>query len=93
MVLEGKLVEPWLTELQRAWKQTREEHREHTLTIDLENVTVIGEQAQNLLVEMMNQGAQFICCGVLTKHVVRQVARRCRPRAEVVTAEAQPNVE
>ncbi len=78
LVLEGKLVEPWVTELKRAWHDAREPHQGRKLIIDLGGVTVISQQAENVLFEMMSQGTQFVCGGVLTKHVLRQLARRCK---------------
>jgi len=78
LVLEGKLVEPWVTELKRTWDDAREPHQGRKLVIDLGGVTVISQQAENVLFEMMSQGTQFVCGGVLTKHVLRQLARRCK---------------
>jgi hypothetical protein len=40
----------------------------------------ISQEAENTLLEMMNEGATFRCRGVLTKHVVQQLARRQKER-------------
>ncbi len=78
LVLEGKLIAPWTAELQSAWKSAGEELRGRRLVIDLTNVTVIGPDGENTLFELMSNGARFSCGGVLTKHVLKRLARRCR---------------
>jgi hypothetical protein len=48
------------------------------LVVDLTDVTVIGCEAENTLSELIQQGAKFSCGGVLIKHVLKQLTRRCR---------------
>lgn len=78
LVLEGKLIAPWTSELESAWKGAGEDLRGRRLVIDLTNVTVIGADGENTLFELMRNGARFSCGGILTKHVLRRLARRCR---------------
>jgi anti-anti-sigma regulatory factor len=78
LVLEGKLVAPWTGELQSAWKSAAQELQGRKLVIDLTNITVIGQDGENMLFELMKDGARFSCGGVLTKHVVKRLSRRCR---------------
>ena len=78
LVLEGKLIAPWTGELQSAWKSAGQELQGRKLVIDLTNVTVIGQDGENMLFELMKDGARFSCGDVLTKHVVKRLARRCR---------------
>lgn len=78
LVLEGKLVEPWITEFKKAWLEVSQSLGGKELVVDLANVTVIGEQGECALFEVMRQGAQFNCNGILTKHVLHQLARKCR---------------
>ena len=78
LVLEGKLIPPWTTEVENAWKRAREQLEDRKLIIDLTNVTLISQDGQNTLLKLMGDGAKFSCGDVLTKHVVRQLARRWR---------------
>jgi hypothetical protein len=78
LVLEGKLIALWTTDLQRVWRNAGDDLQGRKLVIDLSNVTVISQDGQNALLELMSDGAKFSCGGVLTKHVLRQLARRCR---------------
>ncbi len=78
LVLEGKLVEPWVTELKKAWQEGNQSLNGHQLVIDLCNVTIISPQAEMILLEMKREGAQFVCDGILNKHLVRQIERKCK---------------
>jgi anti-anti-sigma regulatory factor len=78
LVLEGKLVPPWTAEVENAWKRAGEQLEGRKLIIDLTNVTLISSDGENTLYRLMQDGAQFACGDVLTKHVLKQLARRCR---------------
>jgi anti-anti-sigma regulatory factor len=78
LVLEGKLVRPWTSEVENAWKGAAENLQGRRLVVDLTNVTHIGDDGEGTLFKLMREGAQFSCRGVLTKHVLKQLARKCR---------------
>jgi hypothetical protein len=82
LVVEGKLTDPWVGELRRSWQSAGEGLQGRKLVIDLKNATVISREGENELLEMMKEGAKFSCCGVLTRYVMKQLAHRCRGRAE-----------
>ena len=81
LVLEGKLIAPWTTEVESAWRNAGEQLQGRKLVIDLRNVTLISADGEDTLSQLMKDGAKFSCADVLTKHVLRQLARRnrCRP--------------
>ena len=76
LVLEGKLIAPWVGELRTAWKTANEEMERRTLVVDLRNITFISQEGEKALSELMTAGAKFRCSGVLTKHVLKQLARK-----------------
>ena len=78
LVLEGKLVAPWTEEVETAWRHAQKHLEGRKLIVDLSNVTLIGRDGENTLLNLMRDGAKFRGCGVLTKHMLRQLARRCR---------------
>jgi anti-anti-sigma regulatory factor len=78
LVLEGKLVEPWVGEFREVYRKAIATLAGRKLVIDLTDVTVIGCEAESVLSELMQQGAKFSCGGVLIKHVLKRLARRCR---------------
>jgi hypothetical protein len=77
LVLEGTLVSPWTAEVQSAWENAGEGLDGRKLIVDLTNVTLINSDGEKTLSELMRDGAKFSCSGVLTKHVLKQLARRC----------------
>jgi hypothetical protein len=76
LVLEGKLIAPWIAELRSAWKAANGEIEGRVLVVDLENITLLSQEGENALLELMSEGAKFRCRGVLTKHVIQQLRRR-----------------
>jgi hypothetical protein len=81
LILEGKLISPWTAEVASAWRSATEQLEGRKLVIDLGNVTLISPDGENTLFELMRDGAKFTCGGVFTRHVLRQLARRCRRKA------------
>jgi hypothetical protein len=80
LLVEGKLVPPWTAELERVSHEASRELQGRKLTVDLSNVTVISPEGENTLFELMTDGARFSCGGVLTKYVLKRLARRSRGR-------------
>src|SRR6267154_2028426 len=78
LVLEGRLVAPWVAELRTAWRRAKADCDGRELVIDMENVMVVSQEAENTLMQMMNEGARFRSSGVLTRHVLQQLKRRCK---------------
>ncbi len=77
LVLEGKLVRPWTAEVESTWRRAGEHLRGRKLVIDLTNVTLISQDGENILLRLMRDGAEFLCRDVFTKHLLRNLARRC----------------
>jgi len=83
LVVEGQLVSPWTAEVESAWRNAAEQLEGRKLIIDLTNVTLISRDGENTLFRLMRDGAKFSCRGVLIKHMLKQLARRCRCKPEV----------
>jgi len=77
-MVEGKLVQPYIEELRAAWQRAGDDLQGRKLIIDLSSATVIGHEGKDALLELMKEGAKFSCEGILTKYVLKQLARRCR---------------
>jgi len=78
LVMEGKLASPWTAEVESAWRTAGQQLQGRKLIVDLTNVTHISRDGENILFRLMRDGAKFSCGDVLTKHVLRKLARRCR---------------
>ena len=82
LVLEGQLIDPWISELERSWNEARMSIRSRSVVVDLRDVTTISQHGENVLFRMMAEGVEFNCCrGVLTKHVLMQLKQRCKAQS------------
>lgn len=80
LVLEGKLVEPWVTELRRTWEDVRKGLEGRRLVIDLRSVTAVSKEGEDALSMMMSDGAEFDCCGVLNRYVIHRLLRTSKAK-------------
>ncbi len=78
LIVEGKLIAPWSDELKTACDRARADLDGRELVIELTNLTAINQQGENALIALMSEGVKFRGCGVFTKQVLRQLARRTR---------------
>ena len=78
LVVEGKLSEPWVGELRTACRNASRDLDGRKLVIDVSRLTVISREGEDTIFDLMKEGAKFSCAGILTRHVVKRLARRCR---------------
>jgi hypothetical protein len=76
LIVERKLVGAWAAALRSACELARTDLPPARLLIDMQHVTAISQDGENLLLELMKEGVKFSCYGVFTKHVLKQIARR-----------------
>jgi hypothetical protein len=76
LIVEGTLIGAWIAELGAAWRDASQDLGGRTLIIDLCNLTVISREGEEAIFDLMKRGAQFSCGGVLTRHVLKQLARK-----------------
>jgi anti-anti-sigma regulatory factor len=76
-ILQGRLIVPWIGELERSWTQSRSRHDAMRYVVDLTDVTLIDERGEKLLEAMKRAGAEFIACGVYIKHVLEVIDSQC----------------
>jgi hypothetical protein len=76
LVVEGTLIDPWIAELRTSWRNACFELGRRKLVIDLRNVTTISHAGEGAIFDLMKEGAKFCCNDVLTKHVLKQLARK-----------------
>jgi anti-anti-sigma regulatory factor len=77
LVLEGKLDRPWTGEVESTWSSARNQLRGRKLVIDVKNLTFISPDGEKTLLKLRKDGARFSCGGVLTRHILRRLAREC----------------
>jgi hypothetical protein len=79
-ILQGRLVAPWVAELETCWKKSRSRHDMRKCVVDLSEVTLIDKRGEKLLKTMRRAGAELIASGVYTKHVVEGIDSQCKRR-------------
>ncbi len=77
--LEGRLVEPWLRELEDCWKTSLATLRKSVRYLDLTGVTFIDAAGKACLAAMYRQGARFIAADCMTKAIVEEINRTSHP--------------
>ena len=77
LVVEGTLRDPWVAELRRTWDVAGASLEGRRLVIDLTNATTIDSEGKAAICELMEEGAKFCCSGVLTRHVLGELAQKC----------------
>jgi hypothetical protein len=81
LVVEGKLIEPWIAELKTSWGTANENLQGRKLVVDLSNATVISREGEDALQQLMSEGARFSCCGVLNRYLLKRMSHRCNGAA------------
>jgi anti-anti-sigma regulatory factor len=89
LVVEGRLSDPWVDELRTTWRNASRDLEGRTLVIDLSSLTVISREGEGAIFDLMKQGAKFSCGGVLTRHVLKQLAVKCHGRTREATKQTQ----
>jgi hypothetical protein len=85
LVVEGKLSDPWVAEFRATCGNAKRDLEGRRLVIDLRSLTVISREGEDAIVDLMKEGARFSCAGILTRHVLKRLARRCRCEPDAIS--------
>ena len=72
-VVEGKLVGPWVKELEKCWKSIVDAHPYRSMLVDLAHVTFIDSDGRALLTRMRRKGVTLVSAGVLINAIVAEI--------------------
>ena len=78
LVVEGKLIEPWTNELRSECQKAKQNLAGRQLVVELNNLTVISTEGENVLAALIADRVKFRCCGLFGKEILRQLTRRVR---------------
>jgi len=78
LIVEGKLIAPWVAALKSACEDARADLRGRDLVIEMKHITTISQEGENAILELINGGTRFRGHGVFTKHVLKQLTSRAR---------------
>lgn len=92
IVVEGKLVPPWLSELSRTWESSVAGGNGSPIMVDLSGVTFVDREGRELLGRMHRAGARLRTSGCLMKAIVEEIESQssAQVRSEGLCAGAQP---
>ena len=76
LVVEGRLVDPWAAELTSVWRKAIADSDGRNVVIYAKCLTAITEDGENVLLELMKEGARFHSSGVFTKQILKRLARK-----------------
>jgi len=82
LVVEGKLISPWTTELRTACDDAKADLKGRSLVVDLKNLTIISQEGEHLITELMNENVKLQCCGPFTRLLLRRLSHRARALKE-----------
>jgi anti-anti-sigma regulatory factor len=82
LVLEGRLTEPEISELEAAWQKLRETRGARRSVVDLRSATFIDPDGERTLMQMRGDGAHFVACGVSTTHRLAELGIKCASEAK-----------
>jgi anti-anti-sigma regulatory factor len=74
--LEGRLVQPWVSELKSNWARTGTARRDRKCVVDLTGVTFIDKSGEKALAALSKQGAELVATGCYTRHVVHNIEKK-----------------
>lgn len=78
LVLEGKLVAPWVGELKTACESARGGLNGRKLVVDIRCLISINQEGENVLLDLMNNGVVLRGYGLFTRHILKEIAQRRR---------------
>ena len=96
LVVEGKLIAPWVAEFTTACNNAIDDLHGRELVVDLRSVTAVSSEGESALVQLMTKNVKFQC-GVFMKELLKQLAHKSgtkrRPAADSATGEKSDDDE
>ena len=79
-VLEGKLVGPWVEELEKGWEIALAANPSRMMLVDLADVSFIDSEGRALLARMRQKGVRLLSTGILIDAIVAEIDAEQRNR-------------
>jgi hypothetical protein len=74
-VLQGRLTASFLDELIASWRDNRDRGPTLSRVVDLDEVTCIDKDGEQVLLMMIRDGARFVASGLYTKHLLESLSK------------------
>jgi hypothetical protein len=79
-VLQGRLTGSYAEELTAGWRANRNRPQTQSRTVDLNEVTCIDKDGEQVLLMMIRDGAKFVATGLYTKHLLESLSKTSQIR-------------
>lgn len=79
-VLQGRLTEPWVSELWANWTNARDARQGRQCVVDLDDVTFIDQSGERILAAMMTEDVRFGATGACTKQLLEDLKDKSKHR-------------
>lgn len=90
-VLQGRLTEPWVSELRSNWKKSKAARRGRTCVVELNDVTLIDRAGERLLRALVRVGVLCIDGGMYVRHLMEESGGRRHAVVEVKHGPGSPD--
>ncbi len=79
-ILQGRLTDPWVSELWTSWTNARDAREGRRCVVDLNDVTFIDQNGETVLLAMMAEDVRFVASGVSTKYLLNDLRSKNKNR-------------
>jgi hypothetical protein len=86
LVVEGKLIGLWAAELKRVCDRATTDLNGRELVIEVRELTVISEEGESVLLDLINEGVRLRGRGSFAKQVLRHLARKAQTQLRKATS-------
>jgi ABC-type transporter Mla MlaB component len=81
-ILQGRLTGSAMEELITSWRANRRSQPFQSCVVDLNEVTSIDKDGEQILLMMLRDGAKFVATGLYTKHLLESLSVQDAPRRD-----------
>jgi hypothetical protein len=74
-VLQGRMTSSFLEDLTESWRVSQDRRPAQNRVVDLDEVTCIDKDGEQVLLMMMRDGARFVASGLYTKHLLESLSK------------------
>ena len=75
-LLEGRLVGPWVRELENCWHRALAAETRNSIVVNLATLSFVDSEGIDLLTRMCRRGVTLASAGIMMNAIVEQIERR-----------------
>ena len=73
LLVEGTIAGDWVEVLEKSWREAQASRNGKPMRIDLSGVTWIDDKGRELLKRILQDGAELLATGIMTRSVIEEV--------------------